>query len=138
MTKTLFVSIFLVACVSMSLSSRPAQAQSNFGCACVHNKTNVTIDYTYRWGEADWRRINLQPNHTESHCWRYQSGTASSPRLQIRLDVDMSRETAWKTYDLPRAQSATNRCSAAIPNSSVFDISYQTGTQERYIIVTHR
>ena len=131
-------SVASVALVGMLMMASGAHAEGNYGCACVHNRTNNQVNYSYRWGEADWRKIALNANYTMAHCWRYENGQHSSPNLQISLDIDLGPETTMKTYDLPRGQAVNNVCNAEISNNFWFDISYVQGSGEHFIHVTHR
>lgn len=45
-----------VACADV----RPAAAQqTTHGCACLHNQTQAQISYRYKWGEGEWKTMQL-------------------------------------------------------------------------------
>ena len=56
--KTLLIAFIAVA----GAAAPPAAAQeTTHGCACIHNKTNTTISYRYKWGDGQWQNFKLQP-----------------------------------------------------------------------------
>ena len=51
-----------------SISAASAQNNS-YGCACFHNKTGVNINYRYKWGDGDWKRVSLPAAYEQTLCW---------------------------------------------------------------------
>ena len=95
----------LIAVIVLSgVGAMPAAAQeTTHGCACIHNKTNTTISYRYKWGDGQWQNFKLQPANQTWICWKYDTVQKSSPNLSFQLDVDMSIGSAWTTYAAARA-----------------------------------
>ena len=132
--KTLAAAAGLVLGVGIS----GAEAQNTtHGCACVVNKTQGTINYRFKWGEQAWQNRTLQPAYQTSICWPYADAAKSSPALTFQLDVDMTKGSAWTTFNLPRMQATAASCPAT-PNAAHYDISYKPNTNNQYIQVTHR
>ncbi len=122
----------------LGLGVSGAEAQDTVaGCACVHNKTNVTISYRHKWEEKAWHVVKLQPNNQQAICWGYAVGSKYSPELTFQLDVDMTKGNAWTTFNLPRMQSTDRTCEAT-PRRAHYDITYRSNTNNQFIEVTHR
>lgn len=90
-----FQAIMLVAVVSAGAGPAAAQ-QTTHGCACLHNQTQAQISYRYKWGEGEWKTMQLKPGYNNWICWQYQNGQKSSPNLLFQLDVDMSKGSAGR------------------------------------------
>jgi hypothetical protein len=92
----------LVALGATLLASGPSLAENRFGCACVHNRTDASINFRYKWGDRQWHTVDLPSNYNQSICWNYRDGPHSSPPLTFHVDVDMSSGTAWADFALAR------------------------------------
>jgi hypothetical protein len=103
----------------------------------LHNKTGVDIKYRYKWGDGEWKQVTLPAGYQQPLCWRYAQGSHSSPELLFELDVDMSKGSAWATYDIKRLQASDNNCSV-IGQDAHYDIDYRPDTNRGFIQVTHR
>ncbi len=77
-----------------------SSGQSAYGCACLHNKTQIAVSYRLKWGDNPWKEDALRAGYQQAICWRYAQGSTSSPPLSFQLDVDLSGGKAWTTYDL--------------------------------------
>jgi|EndMetStandDraft_4_1072995.scaffolds.fasta_scaffold208644_2 hypothetical protein len=138
LAKTMALSAGLLACLALEGGVPTASAQDNlYGCACFHNKTGTNINYRYKWGDAEWKRVSLPAGYEQTLCWRYAQGSHSSPDLLFELDVDMSKGSAWTKYDIKRLQSPQNSCSA-VGHEAQYDIDYRPNTDRGFIHVTHR
>ena len=119
-------------------TATPAAAQqSGWGCACLHNRTGVQINFRYKWGDNAWKVVNLAANYNDAICWNYGGGRPTSPPLTFQLDVDMTGGTAWSTYAVDRVQSPGNRCSQ-IPSNGHYDINYKANTNRTLIAIFKR
>jgi hypothetical protein len=114
----------------------PSLAQ-NWGCACLHNRTGVQINFRYKWGDGAWKVVNLPANYNDALCWNYGGGQRSSPPLTFQLDVDMTSGNAWANYTVQRVQSHGNRCSQ-IPDNGHYDINYRAGSNRTLIAIFKR
>jgi hypothetical protein len=130
---------FMVAAVFvLGVGISGAQAQNTtHGCACVVNNTKTAINYRFKWGEQAWQTRTLQPAYQTSICWPYADAAKSSPALTFQLDVDMTKGSAWTTFNLPRMQSTAATCPAT-PKAAHYDITYRPNTNNQFIQITHR
>ncbi len=113
-------------------SESQAQPSAPFGCACLHNnKVSTNINYRFRWGDRDWKKVSLAPGRSEWMCWTYKDAP-KSPELQFQLDVDMTSTANWQTFSIARAQSKAQSCSA-IPASAHYHVGYVAGSNKKKI-----
>lgn len=103
----------------------------------LHNKTNISINYRYKWANGQWQNITLRPGYEDALCWHYAAGNHSSPDMAFELDVDMSKGKAWTFYDIGRVQSPKSACDAVGQNGH-YDIDFRPNTNHNLIEVTHR
>jgi len=136
MKTTLFVSSLVVAAASAPLFDARAEGEP-YGCACLHNKTQAVVKFRYKWGDGEWKHDHLRAGYQETLCWKYASGSTSSPSLSFQIDVDLTNGSAWTTYNLPRVQSPTNRCES-VSRPFHYDIDYRANTNRQYLHMTHR
>ncbi|MCW5748750.1 MAG: hypothetical protein KIT36_21355 [Alphaproteobacteria bacterium] len=126
-----------MAVVAMTLfAAAPAMAQ-NYGCACLHNRTGVQINFRYRWGDGEWKVVRLPANYNDALCWNYGGGPPRSPPLTFQLDTDMTGGTSWSTYTVNRVQSPGSVCSQ-VPSNGHYDINYRAGTNRTQISIFRR
>ena len=135
--KTMALCAGLLSFLALDGQVSPASADNAYGCACFHNKTGVGINYRYKWGDGDWKKVSLPANYEQTLCWRYAQGSHSSPELFFELDVDMSKGSAWTKYDIKRLQAANDTCTA-VGHEAQYDIDYRPNTNRSFIQVTHR
>ncbi|MDI1284594.1 MAG: hypothetical protein PSV46_09365 [Reyranella sp.] len=110
-------------------TSRAEAQNTTHGCACIHNNTKATISYRYKWGEQAWQNFKLQPAYQNWICWKYADSAKSSPALTFQLDVDMTKGSAWTTFNLPRMQATASTCEAT-PKGAHYDNSYRPEHQQ--------
>ncbi len=109
--------------------------QTTHGCACVHNRTESTVNFRYKWGDGDWRNVTAKPNFKNWICWRYGDAQKKSPNLTFQLDVDMSASTAWTTYAIARVQTVRAHCDA-VGKGGHYNIRYRPNTNNAFIQIT--
>ena len=76
-------------------------------------------------------------NYENWICWKYDNAQKSSPNLTFRLDVDMSKRSAWTTCAITRVQTTAAHCNA-VGQGGHYDISYRPQTNNSFIQVTRR
>ena len=124
--------------LGLTLETRPAAAQAPpYGCGCLHNNTQHTVKFRYKWGDGEWKNDYLRSGNQQTLCWRYEQGSTVSPTLAFQLDVDLTAGSAWTTFNLPRVQSRTNSCEA-VSRQYHYDISYRPNTNRQFLQMTHR
>ena len=122
----------LLAGLGLSVAlSAPSHAQNTHGCSCLHNETNSSINFRYKFGDGNWKTVNLKPGWNDAICWKY-SATHSSPELRLELDVDMTSGNAWKPFRLNRIQTPGNTCNV-VPSNGHYTIQYRPGTNKQFI-----
>ena len=115
-----------------------ATAQQNatkpYGCACLHNnKVDMTVKYRYRWGDRAWKGSTLAKGQTDTVCWTYKDAP-KSPELEFQLDVDLTGNTKWETFSIPRAQSSAVACKA-VPANAHYHFGYVKNSNRKKIQV---
>jgi hypothetical protein len=92
----------LVGCSTFAAFVGAPEAASRFALTCIENKTNETLNYSFRWGEdGPWSSRSLQPNAARSHSWRYSNpNVRKSPGLYIKFDSDLSGRMINQGYRL--------------------------------------
>jgi hypothetical protein len=116
--------------------SLPGHANTH-GCACLHNETGLPVNFRYRFGSGDWKKVRLKANWNDAICWRYDRGRRSSPELKFEIDVDMTKGNAWTTYALTRVQSPGNTCNVVPPNGH-YAVRFRPNTNKQFIQVFKR
>jgi hypothetical protein len=117
--------------------SGPAPAGARFGCSCLNNETNATINFRWHFANRPMRTASVRPKGRYWICWDYGSGPRTSPPLNFQLDVDMSRGNAWTTYALHRVQSRAQSCSA-VGRLGQYGVRYRANTDRQFIEVYKR
>ncbi|MBM3528825.1 MAG: hypothetical protein FJX62_12105 [Alphaproteobacteria bacterium] len=117
--------------------SKGADNRNTHGCACLHNETNRAVNFRYRWGSGEWKVVNMKPDFQYAFCWKYAEGSKSSPDLKFELDVDMTKGSAWRTYDIDRMQTPGSTCNL-VPAKAHFDVKYRPKTDNQFIAVYKR
>lgn len=99
-----------------SSTSTPAQSSPSstpYAVVCLVNNTNREINYSYRWGEDEWKSISVSANSNRYHSWTYASGAQSSPDFRVRFDADFTSSTDYKVYLLKRYRNSQKSCDGA-------------------------
>lgn len=81
-----------------------------YGLICLRNDTDITINYSYRWGSGNWQSSNVDMGRVRTHWWTYESGSRTSPTFEIRFDEDLSSRSYNREYSLQRHASAATNC----------------------------
>lgn len=124
----------LVVAVALPGESVAQSPTKSYGCACLHNsKVDMTVKYRDRWGDRAWKSSTLTKGQTDTVCWTYKDA-AKSPELEFQLDVDLSGNTKWETFSIPRAQSSAVACKA-VPASAHYHFGYAKGSNRKKIQV---
>ena len=121
----------------VSAQPRNDPAGAPYGCACLHNKTESTVKFRYKWGNTEWKDDYLRAGYQQTMCWRYAQGSTTSPPLAFQFDVDLTKGAAWTTYDLPRVQANGNKCED-VAQKFHYDVNYRPNTNKQFLTVTHR
>jgi hypothetical protein len=129
------VSIFAIALASVVGGQQAQAQQSTHGCACVHNETQSTVNFRYKWGDGEWKTVNSKPNWKNWICWKYADQKMSSPTLTFQLDVDMTSGNAWTTYNIARVQTTRAHCDA-VGRGGHYNIRYRPNTNNTFIQIT--
>lgn len=115
-------------------ASSGASAQNTalpYGCACLHNRTPVNVNFRYRWGDSEWRDRRLETGMNYVMCWRYKDAP-KSPELLFQLDIDLTPTVRWETFSIKRAQSRDTQCSA-VPEVAHYHVGYVGGSNRKAI-----
>lgn len=126
----------LAGMATLTASPSPGRANTH-GCACVHNETGLAVNFRYRFGTGDWKKVRLKPNWNDAICWRYGSGKHTSPELKFEIDVDLTKGNAWTIYALKRIQSPGNTCNV-VPAGGHYSIRFRPNTNKQFIQVFKR
>ena len=92
----------LVVAVAVLAFSTHARAADRFAMSCLENKTNLTVNYSVKWGSnGTWKGNHLAPGARNSHTWEYAQGKVGvSPQLYVRFDDDLSGRVKQREYVL--------------------------------------
>lgn len=131
------VSMSLLAGLGLWVALPSPSHANTHGCACVHNETGRPINFRYRFGDRDWKKVKLQANWNDAICWKYGGGNRSSPNLTFELDVDMTKGNAWTVYALTRVQTPGNACNV-VPSNGHYAIRFRPNTNNQFIRVYKR
>ncbi len=75
------------------------------GAVCINNSTSYTVHFAFRWGDAEWQPIDLQPQQAESIWWPYSDENHVSPALTIYYSEQGASAPRQHTYTLRRSQA---------------------------------
>ena len=98
-----------------TVSTKPkpvTPSRTPYAVVCLVNRTNRTINYSYRWGTGAWKSRTISAKRSRYHSWKYAAGSHSSPDFRIRFDADFSKGTDYKQYKLKRFRASEKKCSA--------------------------
>ena len=93
---------------------QPAHAQSNrMGLTCVGNKSGSRINFSFQFGDGQWRPTSVNPQHWRPISFGYDFiNQNSGPVLRVRFDADTSSGTYYVTQELKQYASPTSNCNA--------------------------
>jgi hypothetical protein len=99
------VRLILTALAGLSVFAAYAStgnAASRFALTCIENKTNITLNYDFRWGNTgQWESRSIQPNGRRWHSWKYdRPNVTTSPWMNVRFDGDLSSRMISQSYRL--------------------------------------
>jgi hypothetical protein len=103
--------VAIVAVCGLLNSKAQAQGDEKYAVTSIVNRTSLTINYEFRWGNGEWEKISLLPGHTMHHSWKYEfRGQGESPIKTIRFDSDLSSRvlTTTKTVLANRSYTRDN------------------------------
>lgn len=87
-----------------------ATAETPYAVVCLVNKTGQDINYSYRWGDDEWKSTSVSADGYRYHSWEYAAGSHSSPDFRVRFDADFTNGTDYKVYLLKRYRAAEKSC----------------------------
>jgi hypothetical protein len=87
---------------AIGLTSSPALAsETHYAVVGIYNPTHLTIHYSFRWGDGEWRSYTIDPGAKRWHAWRYDSPNENqSPVPYIMFDADLSDDINYQEYRL--------------------------------------
>jgi len=99
------VRLILTALAGLSVLAAHAStgnAASRFALTCIENKTNISLNYQYRWGNnGQWSSRTIRPSARQWHAWKYDRPNENrSPSMHVRFDGDLSSRMISQTYRL--------------------------------------
>ncbi len=96
--------VAVLAFISLSATTKPVNAQSSrYTVLCLTNDTDTSIQYSYRWGNGQWKSSTLYAGEVEMHSW----SSSRYPNFEINFDSDATTGHDSSAYDL-EGYSATN------------------------------
>ncbi|MBX3051886.1 MAG: hypothetical protein KF753_10455 [Caldilineaceae bacterium] len=96
-----------------STTTTTSSAETPYAVVCLVNKTNRDINYSYRWGDNEWKSQSVSANSSRYHSWTYAAGSHSSPDFRVRYDADFTSGTDYKQYVLKRYRNSKKSCNGA-------------------------
>jgi hypothetical protein len=76
---------------------------NRYGIVTIHNKTEDTLNYSYRIGNGAWQQASIKPGHYRSYSHEYAYANENrSPSFHIRFDSDMGPGVAVRQFTLRR------------------------------------
>jgi hypothetical protein len=86
---------------------RRTPKHNNYVAVCVSNKTQVNLNYEFRWGSSAWQSFSVEPSTTRGH---YFNKSSNSPTPFIKFDQDMTRGVHIKEYHLNKWEVTAPAC----------------------------
>ena len=72
----------------------------------INNKTGGPINYSYRWGNGEWRDDQIYPDKLWGYPHKYKFvNEHKSPSFEVRFDRNVSQTATWIVYSLKRNPS---------------------------------
>ncbi len=102
MTRSTLRPILGGALLALSFAASAVAADNWYAVTKLHNSTPFELRFQYRFGAEDvWRHGRVRPGHTDTFWFKYRHANAdNSPGLDIKLDVDMTRDLEVREYHL--------------------------------------
>lgn len=95
---------------STTTTTTSSSGETPYAVVCLVNKTGRDINYTYRWGDDEWKSSSVSADRQRYHSWKYADGSHSSPDFRVRFDADFTSGTDYKVYLLKRYRAAEKSC----------------------------
>ena len=100
--------VAIVALSGLFTPKAEAQGGEKYAVTSIANRTSITINYEFRWGNGPWEKVSVLPGHTMNHSWKYEfPGQGVSPVKMIRFDCDLSAKVMTVTKELLADRSFT-------------------------------
>ena len=80
---------------------------SPVGAVCISNELGRGVIFNYRWGDTEWKRIEVEKDRQQYFWWVYSQGSKSSPEFEISIDVDFTSDDQYQNFDLKRYATKT-------------------------------
>jgi opacity protein-like surface antigen len=111
MKKFLILTLLAAALLSSALIAQASSEDDFYELVCIHNDTDLTISFRYRWGNGSWTTAQVQPGYVRPIWWEYDYANQDrSPNLSIRFDRDLSSDSSIKSYNLETSSAPTINC----------------------------
>lgn len=79
------------------------QPTDEAGAICLINPTGSMLVFQYRWGDAPWQEVSIQPGVSYMFWWPYtQASGRRSPPFEIRYDDSFEDGYTEQRYTLDR------------------------------------
>lgn len=92
----------------------PAAASGTAMAICVRNRINTNLVYTYRWGEGDWSKEQLEAGESMLYWYTLDAGHPAEPPFYIEYDDSFEDGYTPQRYELKRqAVSLPATCDTA-------------------------
>ena len=80
--------IVLTAAIVGALAAAPAQAVTRFAKVCIKNETTSQMMFSWRFGDANWRKVTLNPGQEEIFTHKLEKvNQNTSPPLHVTYDA---------------------------------------------------
>jgi hypothetical protein len=89
--------------LSLLAGGAKAEAANHYAAVDIRNPSNVTVYYSFRWGESsEWQSSWVGPNQVRTHFYAYDyPDQNASPTPQIRFHYNPGQTIPdYKVYDL--------------------------------------
>jgi hypothetical protein len=117
--------VAVVALCGLFTPKAAAEGDEKYAVTSITNRTRITINYEFRWGNGAWEKFSLLPGHTMHHSWRYEFlGQGESPVKLIRFDMDLSSKVMTTTKSILANRSYTR------DNGRPYVIEYEDGDSD--------
>jgi hypothetical protein len=82
-------------------ATTPTSTDTQYASVVLENDSDITINYSFQWGDGESADFSLDPGYYRVHYWTYDTPNQNrSPTPQIRFDYDLSNEIVAKSYSL--------------------------------------
>jgi hypothetical protein len=93
--------------VPTPLTPSTSPTPETVAAVCVVNSSNININFAYRWGSAEWSKIQLAPQNNQVYFWHYATSERISPDFEIAYDDNLADGYTEQRYNLKRVQAQT-------------------------------